>query len=159
MLETCKTAQERWGGVHDLIDRWLNERQDLLVKFCSIQGLDEFQNSGSTVGEKVQAFCQILVDYVSTGHFEIFEQLIREAQEFSDEAAIQTYEKIYPLIEENTQVALDFNDKYLSDAVRREDRKMLSRDLSALGEALESRFSWEDQLIEKLHDAHREKVA
>ena len=31
MLENCKTARERWGGVSVIIDRWLQERQDLLV--------------------------------------------------------------------------------------------------------------------------------
>ena len=25
MLEQCKNAQERWGGVHQLIDKWLND--------------------------------------------------------------------------------------------------------------------------------------
>jgi len=159
MLESCKSAQERWGGVHDLIDRWLNERQDLLVKYCSIEGLDELQNSPATVGEKVQLLCQVLVDYVSAGHFEVYEQLIKEAKEFGDENGIQMYEKLYPLIEENTQIALDFNDKYLSASLSRADRTHLSKDLSALGEALESRFLWEDQLIESLHESHREDVA
>lgn len=158
MLETCKTAQERWGGVHDLIDRWLNERQELLVRYCSIEGLDELQNGSETVAEKVQTFCQILVDYVSAGHFEVYEQLIREAREFEDEAAIQVYHKLYPLIEDNTQTALDFNDKYQTQQHIRDNRSTLSGDLSALGEALESRFLWEDQLIEKLHEAHRERL-
>ena len=28
MLESCQNAQERWGGVHLLIDRWLQERKE-----------------------------------------------------------------------------------------------------------------------------------
>ena len=31
MLEDCKSAQERWGGVSEIIDRWLQERQQMLV--------------------------------------------------------------------------------------------------------------------------------
>ena len=31
MLEDCKNALERWGGVHVLIDRWLDQRRQLLV--------------------------------------------------------------------------------------------------------------------------------
>ena len=31
MLENCKTAKERWGGVSEIIDRWLTERQELIV--------------------------------------------------------------------------------------------------------------------------------
>ena len=34
MLESCKNAQERWGGVHQLIDRWLQERQELIGVFA-----------------------------------------------------------------------------------------------------------------------------
>lgn len=30
MLESCRNAQERWGGVHLLIDRWLHERHALI---------------------------------------------------------------------------------------------------------------------------------
>ena len=26
MLDSCTNAQERWGGVHQLIDRWLAEQ-------------------------------------------------------------------------------------------------------------------------------------
>ena len=32
MLENCRNARERWGGVSELIDRWLKERQELLVQ-------------------------------------------------------------------------------------------------------------------------------
>jgi regulator of sigma D len=31
MLENCKSAKERWGGVSEIIDRWLEERQQMLV--------------------------------------------------------------------------------------------------------------------------------
>ena len=30
MLDSCQNAQERWGGVHLLIDRWLRERHELI---------------------------------------------------------------------------------------------------------------------------------
>jgi regulator of sigma D len=158
MLEGCKNAKERWGGVHELIDRWLNERQELLVQFCSIEGLDEFQTKPATTIEKVQTFCNILVDYVSAGHFEIYQQLIREAQEF-DDGGMELYEKLYPTIESTTRTALDFHDKYETEELARENRSSLATDLSNLGEALESRFELEDQLIEGLHEVHREKVA
>ncbi len=39
MLEDCKNAQERWGGVHQLIDRWLAERRALLTNFRELQEL------------------------------------------------------------------------------------------------------------------------
>ena len=36
MLEDCKTAQERWGGVSQIIDRWLQERRELLTMFSEL---------------------------------------------------------------------------------------------------------------------------
>ena len=36
MLENCRNARERWGGVSELIDRWLKERQELLVHYCEL---------------------------------------------------------------------------------------------------------------------------
>ena len=41
MLESCKSAQERWGGVSELIENWLEERRILLVLYCSISGVKE----------------------------------------------------------------------------------------------------------------------
>ena len=45
-------------------------------------------------------------------------------------------------------------DKYLNDEQFRANRELLESDLSALGEALASRFNWEDQLIAQLHGTH-----
>ena len=77
MLENCKSAKERWGGVSEIIDRWLEERQTVLVQYCALsereQTLSDLQR-----GEKLRSFCQILVDYVSAGHFEVYDQLIKE---------------------------------------------------------------------------------
>ena len=39
MLESCRNAQERWGGVHQLIDRWLHERQQLVQAFDALSGI------------------------------------------------------------------------------------------------------------------------
>lgn len=33
MLENCQSAKERWGGVSEIIDRWLEERQQMLVQY------------------------------------------------------------------------------------------------------------------------------
>ena len=159
MLESCKSAQERWGGVHDLIDRWLEGRQELVVHFCSITSPDEPQDQSASLTQKIQSLCEILVDYVSAGHFEIYTQLIEEAKAFDDSKALQLYEKIYPHIEENTQVILDFNDKYLNDTQIRANSDKLETDLSVLGETLVERFAWEDQLITQLHSGHRKETA
>ncbi len=154
MLENCKTAKERWGGVSEIIDRWLEERQEMLVQYCALSGLSE-DLSDIQRGEKLRSFCQILVDYVSAGHFEVYDQLIKEGREFDDADALQEASKLYDVVDKTTEKLLDFNDKYLET----DDLAALTPDLSQLGEALEMRFSAEDRLIAVLHTAHKDLVS
>lgn len=153
MLENCKTAKERWGGVSEIIDRWLEERQQMLVQYCALSGLDQ-NLSDLQRGEKLRSFCQILVDYVSAGHFEVYDQLIKEGREFDDADALQQAGKLYDVVDKTTEKLLDFNDKYLET----DDLTSLTEDLSQLGEALEVRFSAEDRLISVLHTSHKDLV-
>ena len=155
MLERCKTAQERWGGVHKLIDVWLNERQDVIVLFCGISTLKPFSPRETPVSIKIQAFCQILMDYCSAGHFEIYQQLLDEAKHY-DDGGLEQAKRALPVLEEMTQQCVDFNDKYDSAEHCLEKISDLSKDLSDLGETLSERFELEDQLIEKLHNVHRD---
>lgn len=157
MLEGCKTAQERWGGVHNLIDAWLNERQNVIVLFCGINTLSSFSPRETPISIKVQAFCQVLIDYCSAGHFEIYKQLLEEAKQFND-GGVELAEKVYPILEEMTQQCLDFNDKYDTAEHCLEKVADLRKDLSELGEILSERFELEDQLIEKLHTIHKDKM-
>ncbi len=153
MLENCKSAKERWGGVSEIIDRWLEERQQMLVQYCALSGLDQ-DLSDLQRGEKLRSFCQILVDYVSAGHFEVYDQLIKEGREFDDADALQEAGKLYDVVDTTTEKLLDFNDKYLET----DDLGSLTNDLSLLGEALEVRFSAEDRLISVLHTSHKDLV-
>ncbi len=45
--------------------------------------------------EKFVRLCEVLVDYVSAGHFEVYEQLIQEAREFND-GGLELAAKLYP---------------------------------------------------------------
>ncbi|NIB39574.1 sigma D regulator [Pseudomaricurvus alkylphenolicus] len=151
MLENCQSAKERWGGVSEIIDRWLQERQELLVRYC---GLSDAPDS-SDAAQQLQSVCQILVDYVSAGHFEVYDKLIKEGREFEDETALEEASKLFTAIDQTTEFALDFNDKYLET----DDLEALAPDLSKLGEVLAVRFEAEDRMIEVLHIAHKDLVA
>jgi regulator of sigma D len=155
MLENCKDAKERWGGVSEIIDRWLEERQQMLVQYCDLSALDSATSNDAFRGEKLRELCQILVDYVSAGHFEIYDQLIKEGREFEDQEALQEAGKLYGVIDKTTEKLLDFNDKYLET----DDLSSLTPDLSTLGETLETRFSAEDRMISVLHTSHRDLVS
>ena len=77
MLESCQNAQERWGGLHLMIDRWLRERHELVLLF---EGLNSDQHAPAANADDLKGFCELLVDYVSAGHFEIYQQLLQELQ-------------------------------------------------------------------------------
>lgn len=155
MLENCKSAKERWGGVSEIIDRWLQERQDMLVQFCDLsEGLD-FDLDDVEAGVKLRKLCQIMMDYVSAGHFEVYQQLIKESEELNDTEALKKADSLFTQIDQTTDVILDFNDKYQET----DDLSSLNADLSRIGENLATRFEIEDQMIDVLHTSHKDLVA
>lgn len=154
MLENCQNAQERWGGVSEIIDRWLKERQELLVLYCNLSDISSELDKIERGGE-LKALCQVMVDYVSAGHFEIYDKLVQEGHEFDDQEGLRKASKLYKVIDATTEYALDFNDKYLET----DDLEDIEADLSRLGEVLVNRFEAEDKMIAVLHTANKDKVA
>ncbi|AGN77295.1 MULTISPECIES: Rsd/AlgQ family anti-sigma factor [Pseudomonas] len=153
MLDSCQNAQERWGGVHKLIDRWLEERRQLVQAFRGLRDLKPAFADKDTNGD----FCALLVDYVSAWHFEVCEQLVSEAKAFGDEKALKLAEELNPRINDSTQVALAFNDQCTKGECK--DTERFAEKLGKLGGLLHERFELEDCLIEVLHNAHKEEGA
>jgi regulator of sigma D len=153
MLDNCQNAQERWGGVHLLIDRWLQERHELVLAYSV---LSEAAQPAAANAPELQKFCQILVDYVSAGHFEVYEQLTSEAKAFGDVRGLELAKQIYPRIEAITEAALAFNDH--CDNGDSGDSASLNAELKRLGQMLHERFELEDCLIEVLHNSHQEQA-
>lgn len=146
MLENCRNAQERWGGVHLLLDRWLQERHQLVNAFQALNARPQ------TSGPLLEEFCAQLMDYLSAGHFEIYEQLLGEARAFGDGPALVLAAKVFPQLEASTAVMLDFNDRCDNGDCR--DSAGVAHELEKLGQLLEQRFELEDCLIEVLHNVH-----
>ncbi|MBB3104344.1 sigma D regulator [Azomonas macrocytogenes] len=151
MLEICRNAQERWGGVHLLIDRWLQDRYELIRTYVALQ--DDPGNAGP---QPLQEFCELLLDYCSAGHFEIYEHLIKEAEAFDDRRALELASQIYPRIQVITRMVLSFNDHCTNGDCC--SRPTLTEDFRRLGQHLLERFELEDCLIEVLHTAHEQPV-
>ena len=149
MLESCQNAQERWGGVHLLIDRWLQERHELVRAY---DALGDKPEALSESRKPLQEFCGVLVDYVSAGHFEIYEQLTGEAKAFNDKRGLELAEHSFLRIDVITEKRLAFND--LCD-----EGKCVAEKFKELGGLLHERFELEDCLIEVLHNAHKEEAA
>lgn len=148
MLESCQNAQERWGGVHQMIDRWLQERAELIKAYA---GIDDVSDKAA-----MQRFCEYLVDYVSAGHFEVYQQLTEEARAFGDQRGLELAKQIYPRIEVITEAALAFNDR--CDEGDCGDSDAVTLELKRLGKMLHERFELEDCLIEVLHTAHKQQA-
>ena len=145
---------EFWPWVHERIKHWLEARRVLLITFCELSNIKDFRDQDLRQGQLLQTFCQQLVDYISAGHFEIFEQLINEGHLFNDAEALASGKKLLPAIYSLTDLILDFNDKYLAT----DDCSSLAIDLSNLGENMAQRFEIEDSMVNILHSAHYQQV-
>jgi len=155
MLEDCKSALERWGGVHRLIDRWLDERRDLLVNFVELKEACDAELEAVTK-ERIDAFSELLMDYISAGHFEVYPQLREEALTLAD--------RLLQRLEMSTELVLDFDADYASPGRVRQHLGRLPAWLARLAHGLTERFSLEDELIGRIHarhapDAAREEAA
>lgn len=153
MLTQLDKVKQQLGGANNAIDAWLKERQQLLVQYCELAGLPPFEREqGALPGKsEIQSFCELLVDYVSAGHFEVYDKLVDEADAPAQQQAIAN--EVYPGITATTEDALTFNDNF---ADVEEDHQLQGFDLklSNLGQQLEARFALEDRLIQSLHSSH-----
>ncbi len=139
-------SEERRNRTQQIVDNLLAERQQLLVAYCRVAGLEPY-SLDKPVLTRLREFSQVLVDYVATVHFELYTR-IDEGRE-RRASVIQVAEKVYPRVAEATDVAVDFNDKY--ELVNQEKlTQSLSEDLSRLGQVLAERFELEDQLFSAL---------
>ncbi len=154
MLESCQNAQERWGGVNELVDRWLQGRLELIRVY---DALGDTPEELAADRDGLQKFCEVLVDYVSAGHFEVYEQLTSEAKAFNDERGLELADTIYPRLDVITKSALKFNDR--CDKGDCSDCTVVAAEFKTLGGLLHERFELEDCLIEVLHNSHKEEIA
>ena len=145
MLNQLQSLTERVRGNNKLVDRWLHVRKHLLVAYYNLVGIKPGKESFMRLNEKaLDDFCQSLVDYLSDGHFNIYERIIREMEGTPPYLAAS---KLYPLLEANTQQIMDYYDSTLENAIDHDNYLEFQQALSDLGEALEERFTLEDKLI------------
>ena len=149
-----KDPKAQFDAVEKLLTGWLRERRELLGKYTEIVVASDGLLDADALSDRQKALCELLVDYTSAGHFEVFHELLEEAESFADGSSALA-EKLMPAIGDTTEVILAYEEKY---GVGEGESRKLKRDLSALGETLESRFVLEDQLIAGLHNSHRRQL-
>ncbi|MGJ0485028.1 MAG: Rsd/AlgQ family anti-sigma factor [Methylomicrobium sp.] len=142
MTTAAPVRPERRLRTVQLIDELQNERQDLWSLYCQIGDLKPFTDV-EPVKTKLMRFAEVLVDYVSLGHFGLYERILAGTER--RESILSYATDIYPVFSEVTDLSVSFNDKY-EKIEGTSTFKTLAEDLSALGESLARRFEIEDQL-------------
>lgn len=135
---------ERRTGTRDMIDKLLVERKEVLALYMHVAGLEPLCPE-TPFGDHLQEFCEVLVDYIAFGHFEVYDRIASGKERRG--AVVSLAESIYPNILDTTDVSVAFNDKY-DESDHKLHLENLSRDLSQMGEVLATRIELEDQLIE-----------
>ncbi|MYL23745.1 sigma D regulator [Halomonas alkaliantarctica] len=153
MLEDCKNALERWGGVHTLIDRWLEQRKSLLVSFIELKEACDAELEAVSKA-RIDTFSELLMDYISAGHFEVYPQLAEEAKAFGDESALVIAAKLLERLEMSTEMTLEFDTDFATPIRCQQNLARLPAWIDRLAKGLTERFMLEDQLIARLHAAH-----
>ncbi|OBP13285.1 anti-sigma factor [Rheinheimera sp. SA_1] len=156
MYTRLQSARQQWGGSSTAIDNWLEDRQQLIVSYCKLAALPPFdkqnQDNQLPAQEDILCFCQLLMDYLSAGHFEVYDQIVSQC-EINGNDSKSLAEALYPKISASTDIALEFNDNYAEPSAEN-SFSTFDHDLSALGQALEDRFGLEDELIQTLFANH-----
>lgn len=155
MPHRSEDPREQFAAVERLLTDWLKERRALLTRYTALVVALDGDPGPASLRRRQLDLCGLLVDYVSAGHFEVFHQLVDEAERFDDGGCALAAELI-PAISDTTEVILAYEEKYTGEE---EADTTLERDVSALGEILELRFELEDRLIAGLHNRHRRLMA
>jgi len=137
---------EKRNFTRDQIHKLLDERQEMLVLFCQVAGLDPYQ-SDNPLDQNIKTFCQKMIDYIAAGHFAIYDRLMNGGERRKH--VLEIAAKVYASIEDTTDIAVAFNDKY-DEHDHSLDYTNLQNDLAMLGEAMSNRADYEDQLIDSL---------
>ena len=147
---TKQPPPDRRARTRKEIKQLIAERNSVLSQYYNLAShADQNPESNEETLELLQEFCQDLVDYLATGHFEIYRR-IEEKEERRSEI-VQLADQIFNRISETTAVAVAFNDLYdTSDNFNPDVLNQLPEHLSKLGEELATRIDLEDRFINTL---------
>ncbi|WP_039054709.1 Rsd/AlgQ family anti-sigma factor [Enterobacter sp. Bisph1] len=145
MLNQLESLTERVRGNNKLVDHWLQARKQLLVSYYNLVGIKPGKGSYMQLNEKaLDDFCHNLVEYLSAGHFNIYERIINDLEGSSPLFAAT---QLYPMLKANTEEIMNYYDSSLENAIDDDNCLEFQQALSDIGEALAARFTLEDKLI------------
>lgn len=145
MNAALNAAQLHSKTLPDLIHKLLMSRQESLVLFHKLATLKPMAPTGS-VYHLLRRFRQALVDYLALGPFEVYEALEEQTADSPYRQARDVARRLYHRINDTTQTALDFHDRY-EDDLAASALPELNQELSRLGESLATRIELEDRIV------------
>ena len=60
MLQQLESVKSKWGGKSQVIDKWLLERQALLVSYCKLAGINTHDDCLPNADE-ISEFCGVVI--------------------------------------------------------------------------------------------------
>lgn len=154
MLKKFKHTQEQWGGSSEVIDHWLETRQQLIVEYCKLASLQPNPNKallGLPSASAIQRFCAHLVDYISEGHYQIYD-MVMDKWQATGFSATEEINHTYAKIVLTTEPLLAFYERY-HQVDQDDELTHFDNALSEVGETMEYRFAVEDHLIQLIADS------
>ncbi|MCR5084172.1 MAG: sigma D regulator [Succinivibrionaceae bacterium] len=150
---TLQQVDEGYSWINDMI----KARQKLVVLYMQLLNLplsnDESEAERTTPSyEDITKFCDLLIDYVSHGHFDLYPKIVSVIENASNRSQ-SIARRVLPKIEQTTEYLMRFNDHYCSDL---DEGKLstLKKDLTETGKCLEQRFRAEDRLVIAMRVIH-----
>ena len=150
---------DRRKSIDGTLRKLVDERQEVLVRFCQLAGVtatdDVEDEDGDDVGfqpsvSDLESFCEVLMDYLGSGHFELYQRIIDGHER--RHGVLRAAQQFYPTIAETTQYLVEFNDKYDKFEGSAEECQSLRADLNKVGKALSLRSDFEDKILGALQN-------
>lgn len=149
MLNPSTGPADHHRRVEALVRRWLEERQSLIVLMMGLGEHAQAHADPVPLFERVQAFCEVLMDYVSAGYFEVYDELLAEGEAHGRKVLAEG-QALLQRLQPTLDAIIRFNDLH-DDPDDGDVLAGLPHELSRLGMVLEERFQIEDRMIALLH--------
>ena len=142
MVAVEPIVKDRRKKNNKLVSQLKEKRARVWTLYCEVGEMKPFLNLPE-IQPVVTQFFQLLVDYISLGHFGIYDYLLTGNER--REAVLTEAKEVYPEFSKITDAVLLFNDKY-DEQKNTFSVDELESDLSSLGEHLAKRIELEDVL-------------
>lgn len=150
LLTTLNRTKQVAKGNLKWIDEMIHIRETLIVVYFKLLAIQTDPNkSVDSLGHPEKSelcnFCNILIDYLSKGHFEVYPKILTIMENVSNRR-LTIARRLIPRIEKTTEPLVVFSDRYAEIKGNLNIAK-LRKDLGNVGQLLEVRFKHEDRMV------------